>query len=117
MNDYSAAVTTALVSSTPVYNIVGAKIFLEQPPTMADFPCVTFSQSVTPAGGADNLVYADNVIFNVECWVRNGSAWPLAKAVEAVFVQLGYVCRSAQDVPPLGGIFQVSLQFQNVKEV
>lgn len=117
MTNYSTAIVAALLANSAVSNIVGTKIFLEYPPTDAAFPCVTFSQSIQADTGADNLIKSQVVFFNVECWVRNGSAWALASAVETVFVAQGYVCQSAQDAPPSGGLYQVIMKFQNTKEV
>lgn len=117
MLDYSAAIVAALIADTAVANIVSTKVFLEYPPTAASFPCVTFSQSISANGSADNLLKSVGVIFDCECWVRNGSAWPLAIAVESVFAAQGYICQAAQDVPPADGLFQVSMKFVNTKEV
>lgn len=118
MHSESDTVGTALLADTAVAAIVGTKVYQEQPPATAAFPCLAFAESQSPAGSADNAVFANAVTFDMEAFAA-GSAWPLAEAVMSCMAGIGYVCSAARSAGMVGDgtIHQVSMTFINTKEV
>ena len=117
MHSQSDTVGAALLADTAVAAIVGTKVYQEQPPATAAFPCVVYSESQSPAGTADNAVFANSVTFDIEAYSA-GSAWPLAEAVINCMAGIGYTCSAAQSAGMVGDgtIHQISMTFINSKE-
>ena len=117
MHSQSDTVGAALLADTAVTASVGTKVYQEQAPITAAFPCVVYSESQAPAGSADNAVFANSVTFDIEAFAA-GAAWPLAEAVISCMAGLGYTCSSAQSAGMVGDgtIHQVSMTFINSKE-
>ena len=118
MHSQSDTVAAALLIDTAVAAIVGTKVYQEQPPITAAFPCLVFAESQAPAGSADNAVFANSITFDIEAYSA-GSAWPLAEAVTSCMAGIGYTCSAAQSAGIVGDgtIHQVSMTFINTKEV
>ena len=115
MRSESETVIPALLADPEVSGIITDQIYPDQPPSEAVFPCVTYSESQTPAGNADNLEAATSVVFNFECY-RRGSGWPLAMAVNDVMLGLGYSRVYTNDAGMAGPVHQVSSQYRKLKE-
>ena len=114
MHSQSSTVGAALLAGlTATTN----RIYQEQAPVTASFPCVVYSESQAPAGHADNAVCANAVTFDMEAYSA-GSAWPLAEAVINCMAGIGYTCSAAQSAGMVGDgtIHQISMTFINSKE-
>ena len=118
MHSQSDTVAAALLADTAVAAIVGTKVYQEQPPIAAAFPCLAFAESQAPAAVADNAIFANSVTFDMEAFAA-GSAWSLAEAVISCMAGIGYTCSSVQSAGMVGDgtIHQVSMTFINSKEV
>ena len=110
-------ICAALLAAPEVSSIIGTRLYPNEPPERAVFPCAVYSESQIPAGSADNVEVATSITFDFEVY-QSGRAWPLAIAVNDVMIGLGYVRVSVGDAGTVGNnVHQVSMQFQNVKEV
>ena len=110
-------ICAALLAAPEVSSIIGTRLYPNEPPERAVFPCAVYSESQIPAGSADNAEVATSITFDFEVY-QSGRAWPLAIAVNDVMISLGYVRVSVGDAGTVGNnVHQVSMQFQNVKEV
>lgn len=116
MKSEAETVVQALLDDADVSAIIGTNLFPESPPSEAAFPCLTYSESQSPAGAADNAETLTQVVFVFESFVR-GSAWNLATAVDAVMLGLGYVRGYAQSAGMTGAVNQVSSKYITLKEV
>lgn len=118
MHSESDTVAATLLANTAVKTIVGTKVYQEQPPATAAFPCLAFAESQAPAGSADNAIFANSVTFDVEAFAV-GSAWTLAEATTSCMVGIGYTCTAAHSAGMVGDgtIHQVSMTFKQTKEV
>ena len=113
----SETICAALLAAPDVSSIIGARLYPNEPPVTAVFPCAVYAVSETPAGSADNLEAATSVTVDMEAY-QKGRAWPLENAIRSVMIGLGYVRVYSRDAGMVGNnVHQVSMQFQNVKEV
>lgn len=117
-NSQSNTVAAALLANTAVKALVGTRVYQEQPPATAAFPCLAFAESQATAGSADNAVFANAVTFDIDAFAT-GSAWPLAEATITCMAGIGYTCTAAQSAGMVGDgtIHQVSMTFKQTKEV
>ena len=116
MHTQTPTVTAALLANAAVSGIIGTNIFNDEPSDEAAYPCLTYEESLTPVGSADNEEYAYAIEWNMEAYQR-GSAWTLADAVEGVMKSLGYMCGFKKSSGMVGVVHQVSMGFTMIKEV
>ena len=118
MLSQSASIGAALLADSAVKAIVSTRVYQEEPPAKAVFPCLAYAESQTAAAAADNAIYANDVTFDIDAFAA-GSAWTLATAITACMDGFGYLCSRAQSAGMVadGTIHQVSMTFTNIKEV
>ena len=118
MHSESNTIGAALLANAAVAAVVGTKVYQEEPPAKAAFPCLAYSESQTPAAAADNAIIASTVTVDIDVFAA-ASAWSLAEKVTAAMSGIGYLCNRAQSAGMVGEgtTHQVSMTFTTLKEV